>query len=44
MRLHTHARYGEGLGMRLHTHILEMVNVLAMRLHTYMLEMVKAWE
>ena len=29
MRLHTHtyARDGEGLGMRLHTHMLEMLKV-----------------
>ena len=28
MRLHTHARDSEGLGMRLHPHTLEMVKVL----------------
>ena len=55
MSQHTHARDGEGLGMRLHTYTLETVKEaththtrdgedLGMRLHTHTLEMVKAWE
>ena len=45
MRLHTHARDGEGLGMRLHTHTHARDGEgLVMRLHTHRLEMVKAWE
>ena len=43
MRLHTHTRDGEGLGIRLHTHARDDEG-LAMRLHTHMLKMVKAWE
>ena len=55
MRLHTHARDGEGLGMRLHTHARDGEGLgmsknardgegLGMRLHTHMLETLKAWE
>ena len=42
-----HARYAEGLGMRLHTHTHTQARDgegLRMRLHTQTLEMVKAWE
>ena len=45
MRLHTYARNGEGLGMRIHTHTLEMVKARERGYtHTHALEMVKAWE
>ena len=40
---HTHARDGEGLGMRLHTHTRDGKG-LGMRLHTHTLEIVKARE
>ena len=41
MRLHTHARDGEGLGMSKNARDGEG---LGMRLHTHMLETLKAWE
>ena len=52
---HTHAREGEGIGMRLYTHTRDGEGLgmrlhthtcegLGMRLHTHTLEMVKAWD
>ena len=43
MRLHTHARDGEGLEMRLHTKTRDGEG-LGMRLHTHILKMEKVWE
>ena len=42
---HTHARDGEGLGMRLHTHTHTRDGEgMGMRLQTHIPEMAKAWE